>query len=337
MFIGKTDTKLRIALVAEIGNNHEGSVQLADKMVEQAFRSGADAVKLQTLVPTEFVSPLDTERLEQMRKFALSHGDTRTLLKKWTSRGYHLFSTPLDMQSLAFLVPLVRTIKIASGDITFLPLIESAASSGKDLILSTGAANLEEVTLALEVIAGASAKLNSRPKVAILHCVSTYPAEASSLNLSSIRALQQNWPDATIGYSDHSIGLRAPVVAATFGARIIEKHFTLDKEQMGFRDHALSADPNDLQQLRRDLDDVEEMIGQGVKAPSQAELGIVSDIRRSLTLRKDLSTGARISAADVVCMRPGIGLPPSELSQIIGRRLRVAKVAGEVLYKQDLE
>ena len=104
----------KVFVIAEIGNNHEGSVQIADKMIERAFESGADAVKLQTLVPTEFVSPLDPDRLEQMRNFALSHEDTSMLLKKWTSRGRHLFSTPLDMESLIFLIPLVQTIKIAS-------------------------------------------------------------------------------------------------------------------------------------------------------------------------------------------------------------------------------
>lgn len=336
MKIGAVDTNKRIVLVAEIGNNHEGSFDLAQELIGQAAEAGADAVKLQTLIPEYFVSLRDKERLDRMRRFALSLADTEKLIQDASKQGIYVFSTPLDLVSLAALIPLVDTIKVASGDITFTPLIEAVASSSLDTIISTGASTLVEVASAVGVLEAIWAQDEIAPSLGILHCVSTYPAPPSSLNLRAIATLAAAFPKATIGYSDHTIGVEAAVLAAAAGARIIEKHFTLDKEFSDFRDHALSADAQDLRHLRECLDRVELLLGREEKSPDESEIALIPAIRRSLTVVRDLPIGSTLEFADLQCVRPEGGLPPSALSATIGRRLVVEKRAGEVLCESDL-
>lgn len=335
MKIGSIDTEKRLALVAEIGNNHEGSFGLAEEMIGRAAEAGADAVKLQTLVPENFVSPRDKGRLEIMRRFALSLADTETLIRNASDQGIHVFSTPLDLVSLTALLPMVKTVKIASGDITFTPLIEAVASSGLDTIISTGASTLAEVTSAIHSLEQVWSQMETVPDLAILHCVSAYPASPASLNLRAIATLASVFPRATIGYSDHTIGLDAAVFAAAAGARIIEKHFTLDKNFSTFRDHMLSANPADLRELRDRLDDVESYLGTGTKVPSEAELEMIPFIRRSLTIVRDKPKGSEVEVGDIQCMRPATGLPPADLAKTIGRRLNVDKRIGDVLLDSD--
>ena len=336
MKIGSVDTEERIVLVAEIGNNHEGSFHLAQELIGQASEAGADAVKLQTLIPEYFVSHRDRERLDTMRRFALSLADTEKLITDAAGRGIYVFSTPLDLVSLASLVPLVDTIKVASGDITFTPLIEAVASSGLDTIISTGASTLVEVGIAVGVLESIWAQDEVAPSLGILHCVSNYPALPSSVNLRAIATLAATFPSATIGYSDHTIGVEAAVLAAAAGARIIEKHFTLDKEFSDFRDHSLSADAQDLRHLRDCLDRVELLLGKEGKSPNESEISLIPTIRRSLAVTKDLPVGSTLGRTDLQCLRPEGGLPPSALSATIGRRLVVEKRAGEPLFESDL-
>lgn len=336
MKIGSVDTEERIVLVAEIGNNHEGSFHLAQELIGQASEAGADAVKLQTLIPEYFVSHRDRERLDTMRRFALSLADTEKLITDASGRGIYVFSTPLDLVSLASLVPLVDTIKVASGDITFTPLIEAVASSGLDTIISTGASTLVEVGIAVGVLESIWAQDEVAPSLGILHCVSNYPALPSSVNLRAIATLAATFPRATIGYSDHTIGVEAAVLAAAAGARIIEKHFTLDKEFSDFRDHSLSADAQDLRHLRDCLDRVELLLGKEGKSPNESEISLIPTIRRSLAVTKDLPVGSTLGRTDLQCLRPEGGLPPSALSATIGRRLVVEKRAGEPLFESDL-
>lgn len=336
MNIGSVDTGKRIALVAEIGNNHEGSFDLAQEMIGRAAEAGADAVKLQTLIPEYFVSLRDKERLDTMRRFALSLADTEKLIQDASIEGIYVFSTPLDLVSLAALLPLVKTIKVASGDITFTPLIEAVASSGLDTIISTGASTLVEVDTAVGILDSIWAQEGMAPSLGILHCVSSYPAPPSSVNLRAISTLAATFPRATIGYSDHTIGVEAAVLAAAAGARIIEKHFTLDKDFSDFRDHSLSADAQDLRDLRDRLDQVELLLGRGEKSPDESEIAVIPTIRRSLTVARDLPVGHTLEGTDLQCLRPEGGLPPSALSSTAGRRLVVEKRAGEALFESDL-
>ena len=166
--------------------------------------------------------------------------------------------------------------------------------------------------------------------------MSNHPASPSSLNLRAIATLAAAFPQATIGYSDHAIGLDAASFAAVAGARIIEKHFTLDKAFSDFRDHSLSADPTDLRNLRNRLNDVESYLGTGLKGPDESEVAIVPLIRRSLTFVRDKAAGSVVTESDLQFMRPAGGLPPVAFIETVGRRLKVEKKAGDVVFDSDL-
>jgi len=333
--IGHRDTDAAIALVAEIGNNHEGSVALAEEMIETAFANGADAVKLQTFVPELYVSSVQVDRLEMLRRFALPHEDLQRLLSDYRSRGLTLFSTPLDLTSLhrLYMAPL---LKISSGDLTFTQLLEAAARARKDIIISTGASTLFEVEEAVAVITRTWDEVGYRGGLAVLHCVSAYPAPPEAVNLRAIGALRDALPDVAIGYSDHAQGIEVALAAAAAGARIIEKHFTLNKNFSDFRDHQLSADPGEFSQLRARLDVLDTMLGSGIKEPQSVETEMRTAIRRSLTTTRELPAGHRLQESDLCIVRPGEGLTPSRLSEVIGQSLISDISAGHSLLEGDI-
>jgi N,N'-diacetyllegionaminate synthase len=329
--IGNVETSDRVALVAEIGNNHEGSVALAEELIGLAHEAGADAVKLQTLVPELFVSRADPERLALMRRFALPLDETQRLIKEAEAFGIHVFSTPLDLVSAQSLGEVASTFKISSGDLTFTGLLESVAKLGKDTILSTGASYLTEVESAVGCVLGVWNALDLRPDLALLHCVSAYPTAPSSVNLRAMHTLKSHFPGVSVGFSDHTIGIDAAVAAVAAGAVIVEKHFTIHKNYSSFRDHALSADPRDLRELKNRMDDTVELLGSVEKLPNFAELESRISIRRSVSAAIDIAKGHLIERDDLVCMRPGSGIPPKDLDSIIGRTTRRAFAAGQTL------
>jgi N,N'-diacetyllegionaminate synthase len=304
-------------------------------MIEAAHEAGADAVKLQTLIPEEFVSPRFPERLGQMRRFALSIDDTLDLIDSFGRRGILVFSTPLDLISARELASHVSLFKVSSGDLTWTELLTFIGQTGKDVILSTGMAYLSEVG---EAVALLSEIWGDRepPALALLHCVSEYPASPNIVNLAAMVTMRAAFPSAAVGYSDHAMGLDVATTAVAAGARIIEKHFTLDKNQSDFRDHALSADPAELTELRARIDAVCEQLGSPEKRPTEAEVAARLAIRRSVTVREHLATGHVIAADDLLCQRPGDGLPPSALDAVIGRSLRNDVDAGHLLQHEDL-
>lgn len=334
MRIGKADTDTAVALVAEIGLNHEGSLEMAMELVGRADEAGADAVKLQTYVPELYAPWGDMQRLEMLRRFRLDPEATSELFHWAKRQGISLFSTPFDLDSAELLLGLSSLVKIASGDITFLPLLERLALSDVDLILSTGASSLEEVSAAMDILYRLG-----RPEggaVAILHCVSLYPAEPATLNLRAITALQRAFPHATIGYSDHSLGTDAAVLACALGARIVEKHFTLDKNFSTFRDHALSATPGELADLRARLDETMLRLGEAQKHPHQGEAQVRDVIRRSIVLSEDVVAGTTLTKAQFRYLRPGTGISPGSYREVEGRRASRDLGAGTVLQWADI-
>jgi N,N'-diacetyllegionaminate synthase len=335
MRIGHRDTDASIALVAEIGNNHEGSIALAEEMIEAAFTTGADAVKLQTFVPELYVSSVQVDRLEMLRRFALPDEDLQRLLSDYRSRGLTLFSTPFDLTSLHSLstAPL---LKISSGDLTFTQLLEAAARAKKDIIISTGASTLFEVEEAVAVITRTWDEVGYQGGLAALHCVSAYPAPPEAVNLRAIGALRDALPDVVIGYSDHALGIEVALAAAAAGARIIEKHFTLNKNFSDFRDHQLSADPGEFSQLRARLDVLDTMLGSGIKEPQDVETEMRTAIRRSITTTRELPAGHRLGESDLCIVRPGGGLIPSRLSEVVGQSLISDTSAGYSLVDGDI-
>jgi N,N'-diacetyllegionaminate synthase len=335
MKIGHRDSDTSICLVAEIGNNHEGSIVLAEEMIDEAFAAGADAVKLQTFVPELYVSRIHVDRLEMLRGFAIPDEDLQRLLFEYASRGRILFSTPFDLTSLDRLstAPL---LKISSGDLTFTQLLEAAARARKDMIISTGASTLVEVEAAVSLITTTWQEVDFHGSLAVLHCVSAYPAPAEAVNLRAIGTLQRTFPDVVVGYSDHALGIDVAVTAAAAGARVIEKHFTLDKDFSDFRDHQLSADPQEFSQLRQRLDELDMLLGTGIKKPQEVEIEMRSVIRRSITTVRALPAGCQLDLTDLCIVRPGQGFEPAQLNRILGRTLATDVGAGHAIREDDL-
>lgn len=262
-----------VFIIAEAGNCHEGNFDRAVEMIKAAKQSGADAIKFQTIVPEKLVSADQTERLARLKKFQLATEQFQQLAEVAKRVGIMFLSTPFDINSAKFLNQLVPMFKIASGDITFTPLLKTVVGFGKPILLSTGGSTMAEIQHALDVI-------GDRP-VYLLHCVLSYPTPADQANLQRINLLKQF--GHPIGYSDHTLGLDAALAAVAMGAQVVEKHFTLDKNLSDYRDHQLSANPEELAQLIRRIRGLEIMLGEPGQETSSAELPAVTAVRRSPT------------------------------------------------------
>ena len=278
MLVGPLDTSKRVLVIAEIGNNHEGSLERARELVEAAATTGADAVKFQTFRTEHFVHPSDAERYARLERFRLSFEQFAELAELARARGLLFVSAALDLESARFLAETADAIKIASGDNDFLPLLEVAARAAKPVIISTGLADVEVLDRTVAFVEDAR---GSRNDLALLHCVTAYPAPEDDQNLLAIGLLAERYPGWTIGYSDHTIGLDAAPLAVAARARIIEKHFTLDKQLSDFRDHALSADPGEFTTLVERIRAAERLAGRREKLPQASEAANAIPVRRS--------------------------------------------------------
>lgn len=336
MKIGSVSLSKQVFVIAEIGNNHEGDLNVALDLVRLAAEAGADAVKFQTARADLFVSPADAARYERMKRFELGEAGFLKLRDAAHDAGLAFISTPLDMESARFLGPIVDAVKIASGDNTFVPLLRHAGACAKPVILSTGLADLGIVRRAVDVIEKAGRSAKGTHPLAILHCVSSYPTPPGDANLRAIGTLAASF-DYTVGYSDHTLGIAAPVAAVAVGARIIEKHFTLDKAFSDFRDHALSADPNELAEMVALIRATEVMLGDGRKEPRQSELESGAAMRRSIAAARDLPAGHVIEADDLMWIRPGSGMAPGDEELIVGRRLTRAVKKADLFDEAQFE
>lgn len=330
MKIGKIDTGQKVMVVAEVGNNHEGSYSLAEELIGLAKESGADAVKFQTFLPEQFVMARDAARMDRLKKFQLSFSQFESLKKAADRAGILFFSTPLDLESARFLSGLVDVLKIASGDNTLLPLLRELAMARKPLILSTGMASLEEIASSKQCIEAEWRRIGHSGELALLHCVSLYPAKAEQVGLANIQTLQREF-GGTVGYSDHTLGIEVAALSTLFGARIIEKHFTISKNHSDFRDHQLSADPADLKALVEKVRNYEQLIGDGKKSIGTEEQEMAKAVRRSMAAARDLIAGTVISASDIMWLRPSGGISPAEENKVIGKKLNSNVARGELL------
>lgn len=309
-----------VFIIAEVGNNHEGNLDLALEMVRLAADAGADAVKFQTANTDQYISPEDTARYERMKRFELGESGFLKLRDAAQDAGIGFISTPFDIASARFLGPIVDAIKISSGDNTFVSLLQQAGACGKPVILSTGLADLQTVQRAVDIIEESGGSQPGNHDLAILHCVSSYPTQPADANLRAIKTLADTF-DYTIGYSDHTLGIEAPVLAVGVGARVIEKHFTIDKAYSDFRDHTLSADPDELACLVSRIRTAELLLGDGKKQPRASELESANAMRRSIAAIRDLPAGHVIAEDDLMWIRPGGGLAPGQEDEVIGKRL----------------
>ncbi len=397
MILRQLDSSKRVLVVAEIGNNHEGDFNVAERLVIEASRAGADAVKVQVFVPELFVRPEDTVRLAQLSRYRLSFDQFRALGDTARDAGLAFIATPLDLCSAEFVARHCDGLKIASGDNDFVPLLEFAGASGLPVLVSTGLATIPEVRRACEIVRAARRRAQREaappaalpsashpgsafvaeatemigPSIAtapeighrvpadahgsiapasllsgdgrtvrrwlgVLHCVSSYPVQPQFANLAAIRTLEREI-DATIGYSDHVVGIDAAALSAAAGARIVEKHFTLDKARTTFRDHALSADPADLRELIRRIREMSVLLGDGAKKPQPPEAELARALRRSIVAARDLEAGDVLRSEDLLWQRPGGGLPPGDEGKLIGRQLRYALRRGDNLTLDAVE
>lgn len=317
-----------VAIVAEIGNNHEGSCALAEEMIGRAAETGVDAVKFQTFQPEHYISRRDAERFARLERFRLSDDDYDRLKKVAESAGVHFFSTPFDLASARFLNGLCDVFKISSGDNVFYPLIEEVAGFSKPMVLSGGLATLDDLAAAKDRIEAVWERNGVSPGLVLLHCVSSYPVKPEEANLAAIETLRRTF-DCPIGYSDHTAGTEAAVLSVAAGARLIEKHFTIDKNYSDFRDHQLSAEPDEMAELVERVRAAVVMMGSGVKVPQPGELPGLIDIRRSVVAARNLTSGEPLQIEDITWVRPGGHLPPGEEHKILGRTLSRDIAAGD--------
>jgi N-acetylneuraminate synthase/sialic acid synthase len=323
-------------VIAEIGHNHQGSVEKAEELFVLAKQCGVDAVKLQkrenrTLFTREaFDAPYDNEN-----SFGATYGEHREALEldrhayvelQQCARelGLVFFATAFDVPSADLLAELdMPAYKVASGDLCNTPLLRHVASFGKPVILSTGGATLEDVDRAVEAVG----TLNDQ--LCILQCTAAYPAAVEELNLSVITTLRERYPDAVVGLSDHQDGIAMSLVAYMLGARVIEKHFTFSHTAKG-TDHAYSLLPEGMRKLVRDLRRVPQALGDGSKRPLPSEEKPLAKMGKKLVAAHDLPAGHVLAAEDVAIRSPADGgLPPYELDGLLGRRLARALAVDE--------
>jgi N,N'-diacetyllegionaminate synthase len=329
MQIGHVDITKDVLVIAEIGNNHEGDPALAEELIRLAAKAGAQAVKFQTILPAQLVMPDQTARLEQLQRFHLSAETYRHLAAVAKSCGVMFMSTPFALEAVDQLDSLVPAFKIASGDNNYTALLEKVAQTGKPVVLSTGMSTVDDAKAAVATLESVWRKRQADPGVVLLHCVSAYPTPPQQANLRALTTLARL--GRPVGYSDHTLGINAAVAAVGLGARVIEKHFTVSKTKSAFRDHQLSAEPEELRELVARIRDVNQMLGDGVKRVMPDEQAVAQAARRSACAARDLAAGHVLVAEDVVCLRPAGGISPDRVGTLLGRGLTRAVRAGERL------
>ncbi len=320
-------------VIAEIGINHEGKTEICARMIEEAVRAGADAVKLQTVDADENYAP-GTESHMLFSKAALSRDETASLFALARELGVHIFTTVGDFETLSWVEKLnPAAYKISSGLLTALPVIRQVAETGRPLLMSTGMATTGDIDAAME-----TAQATRGGGIGLFQCTSIYPAPLASLNLRSIGWLADRYRVPT-GFSDHSSGIEAAPWAVAAGAAMVEKHLSLDPSRPGF-DHPVSLDPVDFSRMVENIRHAEQALGKAGKPRSNDEEDNATRFHRTLAARRDLIPGAVISHDDLGIMRlaPGHGgLPPSGFDDAIGRRLVTARNRHDPIRAEDLE
>jgi N-acetylneuraminate synthase/N,N'-diacetyllegionaminate synthase len=337
MIIGNHDTTCRPLLIAELGNNHEGDPQFAFELADAAVEAGADAVKVQVIDPLRLVTASQSERIAQLTRFRLGQDVFREIARRVHRRGRLFFASVFDCDTLSEMGDELDAVKIASGDLNFDPLLRTAAMVGRPVVLSTGMARMDEIVRAVGVIADALPPSHALAQhLAVLHCVSLYPTSLEQANLRAIPTIAARL-GLTVGYSDHTLGTEAALVAVALGARIIEKHFTLDKARSSFRDHALSAEPEELARLARAIHAFDAMLGSGARDEAVEDSAARTAARRSIVAARPLDRGATLEADDLDYVRPAAGLPPPDAGRLLGRRLRRPLARHELILQSDVE
>lgn len=325
----------KIWIVAEIGVNHEGDEAVAAELIRKAAVVGADAVKFQTYQPQTFVSATQPERREVVAGRMLPEGAMQRLSDVAAEVGITFFSTPLGLPDVDMLESTCPVFKIASGEITWTALLEKVAATGKPMIVSTGGAKDHEIGRAVDIILTARPDIIDKGELALMHCVSAYPTPVEEANLANIPFLSERFGVLT-GYSDHTLGIKACELAVGYGAVVLEKHFTYRKEDQDFRDHELSADPDDLAALVKAVRLAEKYRGNDERHPQPSEEAVLPAMRRGLHAACNLTAGTVLSTQHLTGLRPLIGIPVEELERVIGHELKVDIAEGFPISNKDL-
>lgn len=332
----------KVVIIAEAGVNHNGDLQKAIGLIDSAAEAGADYVKFQTFKAEKIVNPT-AQKADYQRNNMQGDEDTQfgmlkklemgeewypVLIQRCREKGIHFLSTGFDVDSIDFLDDLaIPFYKIPSGEITNKPYLQHIARKGKDIILSTGMADLQEVREAVEVL---EAEGITRDRITVLHCNTEYPTPMEDVNLLAMHHIVREL-QVKIGYSDHTLGLEVPIAAVALGAVVIEKHFTLDRTLPG-PDHAASLEPAELKSMVRAIRNIELAIsGSGIKEPSESEKKNIAIARKSMHVKQDLPKGHIIQDEDVIALRPADGISPMEIDRILGKTIVKDIVAGESL------
>lgn len=319
---------MKTIIIAEAGVNHNGSLELAKKLVDEAKKSGADFVKFQTFKDGKFVISKIAQKadyqkvttgegesqLEMVNKLKLSFDDFRFLKQYCVNIGIEFLSTPFDLESIDFLHELgMKVWKIPSGEITNLPYLLKIAAFHEPIILSTGMSNLDEVKTSVKIL-----QENGAGKITLLHCTTEYPTPIEDVNLLAMKtmAAELNLP---VGYSDHTQGIEISLAAVAMGAVVIEKHFTLDRNMEG-PDHKASLEPSELKELVLSVRNIEKAMGDGIKIPSASEIKNINIARKSIVAKTDIKKGEKFTEDNITIKRPGNGISPMKWFEVLGQK-----------------
>lgn len=317
----------KVLIIAEAGVNHNGDMELARKLIDVAVDCGVDIVKFQTFKSENLVTKSasmanyqvenigkNDSQLAMLKKLELKENDFRDLKKYCEEKNIQFFSTGFDLESLTFLKNLNMGLwKIPSGEITNLPYLEFIGKCNELVILSTGMASLDEVEAAINVLVKSGTEKN---KITVLHCNTDYPTRFEDVNLNAMNTIKTRL-GVEIGYSDHTPGVEVSVAAVALGAKVIEKHFTLDKNLPG-PDHKASLDPNELKVLVTQIRNIEESLGRFEKIPSESEAKNISIARKSIVAKRDIKIGEIFTVENLTTKRPGTGISPMRWHEVIG-------------------
>jgi N,N'-diacetyllegionaminate synthase len=320
-----------VFVIAEAGVNHNGQIELAFRLIDAARQAGADAVKFQTFVTEELVTKAasmaayqkanlgggERSQFDMLKQLELGYDDFRKLQAYCRKVGIEFLSTPDEERSLNFLADelQVSRIKVGSGDVDNLPFLKLVAQKQRPIILSTGMSSLDEVVTAVDTIR----KISQRP-LTLLHCTSSYPCPIADVNLRAMTTLSRTFKDIEVGYSDHTMGVEISVAAVALGARIIEKHFTLDRGMRG-PDHSASLDPGEFATMVALVRNVERALGDGIKKPTAAEIETKKSVCKRIVAARALSEGKLLELADFKFKRAQSGISVSRADTLVGRIL----------------
>jgi len=316
-------------IIAEAGVNHNGSIELAQQLVDAAVAAGVDYVKFQTFKAEKIASRNATKasyqqkttnanesQLAMLKKLELSKEDHLSLIEYCSKKNIQFLSTPFDLESIDLLRELgIRLGKIPSGEITNLPYLRKMAKTFPQLILSTGMATMKEIEEALNVLLNTGANKNS---IVILHCNTEYPTPFEDVNLLAMPSIGKKF-GVSFGYSDHTKGIEVPIAAIALGAVVIEKHFTLDRNMEG-PDHKASLEPQELIEMVNSIRNIEKAVGSSVKEPSPSELKNIMIARKSIVAATNINKGEIFTEGNLTVKRPGSGISPMQWDAVLGKK-----------------